>query len=353
MSLPPGCAAPARHHLAQAPIFEPVFSVPAAGSPVAAAAAAVAAATLSESPPPPPLPHEQLPERPRTSQAGHPRATTRSPAAMATAANDRHASVRGGGIHKPKQPPAPAPAAGPGPGQDAAAADSCDDGDGPTAEQRRRQRFLERNRIAASKCRQKKKMWVQELERRAEEVTMQNRTLHIAIVQLKEEVMVLKNQLLAHRNCTCSAIHQYLQADRAAAAAAAAAEIVPAAVPLPPPGPGPGPSQALLPPAPPPPPAPAAAHHHANPAVAAAAAAVAAAAVGNAVTAAAAGPALLLQTQAQAQAQTAFIIQQQQQHVRGPQTFNPQMPHHPHMSAAGGPNSAAAVPGAFGVGPRP
>ncbi|KAJ2354564.1 hypothetical protein IWW50_002912 [Coemansia erecta] len=88
------------------------------------------------------------------------------------------------------------------------------DGGGPQSqEQQRRRRFLERNRVAASKCRQKKKMWVQELERRAEDVTMQNRSLHIAVAQLKEEVMILKNQLLAHRNCNCSAIHQYLQAE--------------------------------------------------------------------------------------------------------------------------------------------
>ncbi|KAJ2456253.1 hypothetical protein EV183_000180 [Coemansia sp. RSA 2336] len=98
-----------------------------------------------------------------------------------------------------------------------------------TPEQQRRQRFLERNRIAASKCRQKKKLWVQELERRAEDVTMQNRTLHIAVAQLKEEVMVLKNQLLAHRNCNCSAIHQYLQAECAVADAPAVASDVPLA----------------------------------------------------------------------------------------------------------------------------
>ncbi|KAJ2663198.1 hypothetical protein IWW48_001519 [Coemansia sp. RSA 1200] len=75
----------------------------------------------------------------------------------------------------------------------------------------RRRKFLERNRIAASKCRQKKKMWVQELERRAEDATMQNRSLHIAVAQLKEEVLILKNQLLTHHNCGCTTVQQYLQ----------------------------------------------------------------------------------------------------------------------------------------------
>ncbi|KAJ1807734.1 hypothetical protein LPJ75_004737 [Coemansia sp. RSA 2598] len=92
----------------------------------------------------------------------------------------------------------------------------------PSAESLRRRRFLERNRIAASKCRQKKKMWIQELERRAEDVTMQNRSLHIAVAQLKEEVMILKNQLLAHRNCSCTAIQQYLQTEAAASGESAA-----------------------------------------------------------------------------------------------------------------------------------
>ncbi|KAJ2627120.1 hypothetical protein GGF44_004822, partial [Coemansia sp. RSA 1694] len=82
-----------------------------------------------------------------------------------------------------------------------------------SVEQQRRRRFLERNRVAASKCRQKKKMWIQDLERRADDVTMQNRSLHIAVAQLKEEVLILRNQLLAHRNCGCSTVQQFLHSD--------------------------------------------------------------------------------------------------------------------------------------------
>ncbi|KAJ2684475.1 hypothetical protein H4R19_006888, partial [Coemansia spiralis] len=144
-----------------------------------------------------------------------------------------------------------------------------------TIERQRRQRFLERNRIAASKCRQKKKMWVQELERRAEDVTMQNRSLHITIAQLKDEVMVLKSQLLAHHNCGCSVIHQYLQAERAVS------EIMPAGISLATPHQPP-----LMPPPPPPPPPPHRQlhyhHHPADPSAAVAAAAVAVVAAGGA-----------------------------------------------------------------------
>ncbi|KAJ1719286.1 hypothetical protein LPJ53_005928 [Coemansia erecta] len=103
-----------------------------------------------------------------------------------------------------------------------------------TAEQQRRRRFLERNRVAASKCRQKKKMWIQELERRAEDVTMQNRSLHIAVAQLKEEVMILKNQLLAHRNCGCTSVQQYLQTDVTAPTDTAVAQAMSAAMVAPP-----------------------------------------------------------------------------------------------------------------------
>ncbi|XP_068068570.1 cyclic AMP-dependent transcription factor ATF-7 isoform X2 [Anomalospiza imberbis] len=43
----------------------------------------------------------------------------------------------------------------------------------------RRQRFLERNRAAASRCRQKRKLWVSSLEKKAEELTSQNIQLSV------------------------------------------------------------------------------------------------------------------------------------------------------------------------------
>ncbi|KAJ2157223.1 hypothetical protein GGF46_004668 [Coemansia sp. RSA 552] len=200
-----------------------------------------------------------------------------------------------------------------------------------TAEQVRRRKFLERNRVAASKCRQKKKLWVQELERRAEDVTMQNRSLHIAVAQLKEEVMVLKNQLLAHRNCNCSAIHQYLQAECAAA-------VAPDAVPLP------SHQPALLPPP---------AHVHSQPAMAAVAAAAAASSA----------PQLIHGTSA--------LLMQPPPHSVGfrpsQQSYAPHVPHHQHassvdlssiapnpaISAMMAPPSAAAFHGAKSTSPKP
>ena len=45
----------------------------------------------------------------------------------------------------------------------------------------RRQRFLERNRAAASRCRQKRKLWVSSLEKKAEELTSQNIQLSVSV----------------------------------------------------------------------------------------------------------------------------------------------------------------------------
>jgi hypothetical protein len=75
----------------------------------------------------------------------------------------------------------------------------------------KRRRFLERNRMAASKCRQKKKKWMQELEHREEEIDRRNKALHALVSDLKEEVLILKNQLLSHHNCNCNVIQQYVQ----------------------------------------------------------------------------------------------------------------------------------------------
>jgi len=69
---------------------------------------------------------------------------------------------------------------------------------------------LERNRIAASKCRQKKKAWVQDLEKKSNEVSITNRNLKLIVNQLRDQVAVLRSQLLLHKNCGSKVIQQYL-----------------------------------------------------------------------------------------------------------------------------------------------
>ncbi|KAG7519065.1 cyclic AMP-dependent transcription factor ATF-7-like isoform X1 [Solea senegalensis] len=65
----------------------------------------------------------------------------------------------------------------------------------------RRQRFLERNRAAASRCRQKRKLWVSSLEKKAEELSSLNVSLSNEVSLLRNEVAHLKQLLLAHKDC--------------------------------------------------------------------------------------------------------------------------------------------------------
>ena len=75
----------------------------------------------------------------------------------------------------------------------------------------RRSKFLERNRVAASKCRQKKKEWTNNLEDRARGLQKENNSLHHVVDSCKEEILFLKGEMLKHSNCRCSEIQDYLQ----------------------------------------------------------------------------------------------------------------------------------------------
>ncbi|XP_077430538.1 cyclic AMP-dependent transcription factor ATF-7b isoform X1 [Vanacampus margaritifer] len=65
----------------------------------------------------------------------------------------------------------------------------------------RRQRFLERNRAAASRCRQKRKLWVNSLEKKADDLAGMNISLTNEVTLLRNEVAQLKQLLLAHKDC--------------------------------------------------------------------------------------------------------------------------------------------------------
>ncbi|XP_034530909.1 cyclic AMP-dependent transcription factor ATF-7b isoform X3 [Notolabrus celidotus] len=65
----------------------------------------------------------------------------------------------------------------------------------------RRQRFLERNRAAASRCRQKRKLWVNSLEKKADDLVNMNVSLTNEVTLLRSEVAQLKQLLLAHKDC--------------------------------------------------------------------------------------------------------------------------------------------------------
>lgn len=65
----------------------------------------------------------------------------------------------------------------------------------------KRQKFLERNRAAASRCRAKKKQWVDNLEKKAKDMEGMNSSLQQEVLMLRSEVQQLKSILIAHKDC--------------------------------------------------------------------------------------------------------------------------------------------------------
>ncbi|KAI8929669.1 hypothetical protein BC831DRAFT_547399 [Entophlyctis helioformis] len=79
----------------------------------------------------------------------------------------------------------------------------------------RRKQFLERNRVAASKCRQKKKEWMQGLEARSTEIFQHNVRLEAQLGRLQDEVAMLRHTLGALvQRCTCQATERPLGAQQ-------------------------------------------------------------------------------------------------------------------------------------------
>lgn len=56
-------------------------------------------------------------------------------------------------------------------------------------------------RVAALKCRQRKKQWLANLQSKVELFSSENDALTAQISQLREEVVNLKTLLLAHKDC--------------------------------------------------------------------------------------------------------------------------------------------------------
>ncbi|OKP10740.1 Transcription factor atf21 [Penicillium subrubescens] len=83
----------------------------------------------------------------------------------------------------------------------AAASLSPDLDDCPREDRAKRLKFLERNRLAASKCRQKKKEHTQQLEFRYKEQSEKKELLVSEIARLRSEILSLKNEVLKHAQC--------------------------------------------------------------------------------------------------------------------------------------------------------
>ncbi|KAI9267469.1 hypothetical protein BY458DRAFT_511907 [Sporodiniella umbellata] len=65
----------------------------------------------------------------------------------------------------------------------------------------KRKNFLERNRIAALKCRQRKKQWLQNLQAKVEYLTTDNEQYTMEMAMLREELIHLKTVLIRHKDC--------------------------------------------------------------------------------------------------------------------------------------------------------
>ncbi|EEP82592.1 AtfA protein [Uncinocarpus reesii 1704] len=68
----------------------------------------------------------------------------------------------------------------------------------------KRKNFLERNRVAALKCRQRKKQWLANLQSKVEMFAQENDSLSTTVTKLREEIVSLKSLLLAHKDCPVS-----------------------------------------------------------------------------------------------------------------------------------------------------
>lgn len=69
----------------------------------------------------------------------------------------------------------------------------------------KRRKFLERNRAAASRCRQKRKVWVQSLEKKAEDLSSMNGQLQVLFHPLPQLLLVATDII-----CPCAFTNWYV-----------------------------------------------------------------------------------------------------------------------------------------------
>ncbi|KAI0897786.1 hypothetical protein F4806DRAFT_494517 [Annulohypoxylon nitens] len=75
----------------------------------------------------------------------------------------------------------------------------------------KRNRFLEKNRVAATKCRQKKKEWVSDLEETRFGLESQNNHLQLEYSSLRNEITQIKSQLMEHASCNDPNIDKWIE----------------------------------------------------------------------------------------------------------------------------------------------
>jgi hypothetical protein len=78
-------------------------------------------------------------------------------------------------------------------------------------EEAKREKFLERNRVAAGKCREKRKTWVTDLEDTKLDLENQNSRLRMEHSALLNEVNQTRSILMAHANCSDFRIDKWVE----------------------------------------------------------------------------------------------------------------------------------------------
>ncbi|GIK05808.1 hypothetical protein Aspvir_009921 [Aspergillus viridinutans] len=82
----------------------------------------------------------------------------------------------------------------------------------------KRQRYLHKNRVAATKCRSKKKQYIQQLQSRFEALSLAKRELQCQVQSLRDGLISLKEELVRHARCGDGPITNYIEKRRAGCA---------------------------------------------------------------------------------------------------------------------------------------
>ncbi|GAA5985858.1 hypothetical protein JCM10908_006307 [Rhodotorula pacifica] len=93
--------------------------------------------------------------------------------------------------------------------------DDDEDGEAAGGDSTKRQQFLERNRVAACKSRQKKKEKVAGLEQFAADLCARNHKLQQTALALRQEALALRQLVHAHIGCSCEHAQGYIARDAA------------------------------------------------------------------------------------------------------------------------------------------
>lgn len=81
----------------------------------------------------------------------------------------------------------------------------------------KKEQYREKNKIAAAKCRNKKRRYNDEIETQARELESRNKALKAELMDLRNVVIILKDQILKHspQDCNCTRLHEYSMAQAA------------------------------------------------------------------------------------------------------------------------------------------